>query len=84
MSPQLERLLKQSGSDVPEHKRILELNPNHAILAKMQTTFDANEEDPVLVEYAHLLHGQALLAEGSPLPDPVAFGKRVAELMVRN
>ncbi len=82
MSPQLERLLEASGQAMPKTKRIMELNPEHAVLAKLQTLYDANADDEAIVDYAHLLHGQALIAEGSPLPDPAGFAKRVAQLMV--
>lgn len=83
MTPGLQRLLEQSGQAAQKQKRILELNPDHPILGKMQGLFEGDAEDPVLADYAHLLHGQALIAEGSPLPDPAAFAKRVAELMTR-
>lgn len=85
LSPHFERLLKRAGQGegLPTSKRILELNPDHEILARMQTRFDADAEDAVLADYATLLFGQALLAEGSPLPDPVEFSQKVASLMVR-
>ncbi|MCB9550649.1 MAG: molecular chaperone HtpG [Myxococcales bacterium] len=83
MSPGLERLLEQSGQSTGKQKRILELNPDHPILAKMQARYAESPDDPRLADYAHLLHGQALIAEGSPLPDPAGFARRVAELMVR-
>ena len=81
--PGLERMLKQSGQTVPSQKRILELNPEHAVLGKLKTIFDENAEDARLADYAHLLHGQALIAEGTALPDPAGFAKRVTELMVQ-
>ncbi len=82
-SPQLERLLAQSQDTVPKQKRIMELNPTHPILAKLHDRFQQNKEDASLDEYAELLFGYGLLAEGSELPDPVTFNQRVAELMVR-
>ena len=82
MSPHLERMLRQAeGADLPTQKRILELNPKHAILEKLQSRFEANEDDPKLADYAHLLLGHSLLAEGSELPDPARFNGLVAELM---
>ncbi|MDA8017593.1 MAG: molecular chaperone HtpG [Thermoanaerobaculia bacterium] len=82
MSPHLERLLRQTeGADVPVQKRILELNPKHTILEKLQARFDENEDDPILADYAHLLFGHSLLAEGSELPDPSRFNQLVAQLM---
>lgn len=81
MSPQLERLLKAMNQPVPESKRILELNPNHAVVSTMQTLFESDPAAPKLAQYAELLYNQALLTEGSPLPDPLGFVKSVAELM---
>jgi molecular chaperone HtpG len=85
MSPRLERLLKatQGVSELPRQKRILEVNADHPILARMRARFEADANDPVLTDFARLLHGQALLAEGSPLPDPSGFAHLVTELMVR-
>ena len=85
MSPQLERLLQQQmGAGMGgKQKRIMELNPDHPIVSSMKKRFESDEKDPVLPEYAHLLLGQALLAEGSELSDPGGFSRRVAELMVR-
>ena len=84
LSPHLERLLKQMGQQTgPSQKRILEINPDHPVLAKMQALYAQDATSSRLNDYAHLLHGQALLSEGSPLPDPVAFSRRVAELMVK-
>ncbi len=82
-SPQLERLLAQSQDTMPKQKRIMELNPTHPILAKLHDRFQQDKEDASLDEYAELLFGYGLLAEGSELPDPVTFNQRVAELMVR-
>ncbi len=84
MSPQLEKLMKQArGESGPLQKRILELNPKHPILASLKARFVADAADPLLADYAELLLGQALLAEGSELSDPSRFSGLVAELMVR-
>jgi molecular chaperone HtpG len=83
MSVHMAQLLKQAGQEVPVPKRILELNASHPVLEKLQSLYDADAEDARVADYAHLLFGQALLAEGSPLPDPMGFGKRIIDLMVR-
>ncbi len=83
MSAHMERLFKSMNQDVPENKRILELNPKHSLVASMQKLFDADKASPELKKYAHLLYDQALLTEGSPIPDPLAFAKNVADLMVK-
>jgi molecular chaperone HtpG len=84
MSPQLEKLMKQArGETGPMQKRILELNPDHPILASLKARFEADADDSLLGDYAELLLGQALLAEGTELADPARFSGLVAELMVR-
>ncbi|OGK12209.1 MAG: molecular chaperone HtpG [Candidatus Riflebacteria bacterium GWC2_50_8] len=81
MTPHLEALLRASGKDVPQVKRTLELNPGHPLLGKMHEIFIKDKENSKISEYAELLYGQALLAEGGQLPDPSGFNRKVAELM---
>jgi molecular chaperone HtpG len=83
-SPQLERLLQKGKGGGPKQRRVLELNPNHEIFARLLRHHQTDNQDPRLSEYAELLYGYALLAEGSELPDPVRFNSLLAELMVRN
>ena len=80
-SPQMERLLQMSGGDLPKQKRIMELNPRHEIVAKMRERYQKDNADSKLSQYAQLLYGYALLAEGSDLPDPPQFNRLLAELM---
>jgi molecular chaperone HtpG len=80
-SPQLERLLRQGNLDMPKQKRIMELNPTHPILAKMQEQFVKDKDAAVLGDYAELLLGYGLIAEGSDLHDPVKFTQLVGQLM---
>ena len=83
MSAHMERMFKAMKQEVPISKRILELNPKHPLVASMQQLFDADKANSELPKYAHLLYDQALLTEGSPIPDPLAFAKNVADLMVK-
>ncbi|MCB9654799.1 MAG: molecular chaperone HtpG, partial [Deltaproteobacteria bacterium] len=83
MTPQMERILQQLGQDAPKVKRILEINPDHAIVTKLKKIFEADEKSSIIDDYAQLLYGQAILAEGSELPDPVKFARLVSDLMVR-
>src|SRR5579883_2870148 len=76
LGSQMERLLKAVGQTVTESKPILELNPEHTIIQKMREGL--NEER--LKEWTQLLYEQALLAEGSALPDPAAFVQRMNKL----
>jgi molecular chaperone HtpG len=82
-SPQLERLLQKGKGGGPKQRRIMEINPDHEIFAKMVERYKNDSQDKLIGEYAELLLGYALLAEGSELDDPTRFNKLVAELMLR-
>ena len=82
-SPQLERLLQKGKGGGPKQRRILELNPSHDVFVKMHERFKRDFEDDALGEYADLLFGYALLAEGSELPDPVKFNRHIVSVMLR-
>ncbi len=81
-TPRLERWLQET-QNIPKQKRIMELNPEHELLKKMQERFENDKDDPLLKAAADLLLGYAYLAEGSPLPDPVKFNNQVAEVMTQ-
>ena len=77
MAPHLAKLLRDAGQDVPEQKPTLEINPQHALLRRLQGEAD----DARATDLAHLLLEQAELAAGAPLPDPAAFLQRVNRLL---
>ena len=81
-SPQMEKLLQAGKGGGPKQRRILELNPKHPILEKLHERFDADKDDALLPDYADLLMGYALLAEGTELVDPVRFNQLVADVML--
>ena len=81
-SPQLERLLQKGKGGGPKQRWILELNPAHPILERLEERFRDRRDDPLIGDYGELLMGYALLAEGSELPDPVRFNQLLNELMV--
>jgi molecular chaperone HtpG len=85
MSPHLERLLRQTdaGLELPARKRVLELNSGHDVVTKLKARYAEDRRDPLLDDYAHLLLGYALLAEGSELPDPARFNRLLVDLMAR-
>ena len=83
MSPRVAEMLRQAGQDAPDVKPILELNAKHPLLSKLQELFEKDASDPLLGEYAELLYGQAVLAEGGSLDDPGAFSRKLADLMAR-
>jgi molecular chaperone HtpG len=74
MSTQMARLLKQAGQAAPETKPILEVNVEHALVKKLDTSVNFND-------LAHILFDQALLAEGGLPEDPAAYVKRVNALL---
>jgi len=83
ISPQLERLLEQAGQKPPKQKRILELNPEHDLLSRMNSLHIADDKEK-LSNYAQIVYGQALLAEGSSLPDPVRFNQLVTDVLTES
>ncbi len=75
VSGHLARLLKQSGQGAPKAEPILEINAEHALVKRLETSehFD---------DLANILFDQALLAEGGHLDDPAAYVKRVNALLL--
>ena len=80
MSARQAKVLREAGHDVPEQKRILELNAGHAVVQKLQGL----EDEARFADWSALLYDQALLAEGSLPTDPAAFSRRITELMAGN
>jgi len=74
MSMQLARMLKQAGQSAPEVKPVLEVNPEHTLVKKLDGSVHFHD-------LAHILFDQALLAEGGLPEDPAAYVKRVNALL---
>jgi molecular chaperone HtpG len=74
MSMQLARMLKQAGQKAPEVKPVLEVNPEHALVKKLDGSVHFHD-------LAQILFDQALLAEGGLPDDPAAYVKRVNALL---
>ncbi len=72
----LARLLKASGQKAPVSQPILEINPKHPVVLRLQA--EENKFD----DWASVLFDQALLAEGGQLDDPASFVKRINQLML--
>ncbi len=84
LDPQMEKLLKSMGQDVPSDKRILEINPRHQIFSAMNDLITKGGMGEILKEYIGLLYNQALLLEGSKVKDPATFAMTIAKLMLEN
>lgn len=82
LRPHLARMLRAAGQEPPEPERVLELDPGHPLFGSLVSLHAAPGGERRLGDFAELLHGQALLAEGSPLPDPARFAELVAGLML--
>ena len=78
MSLNLERLLKASGQHVPVVKPVLEINPSHPVVERLEQEADPDR----FSDWSQILFDQATLAEGGQLDDPAAFVKRLNELML--
>jgi molecular chaperone HtpG len=81
-SPQMERLLQKGKGGGPKQRRILELNPKHQLIAKIQERFKEDKASPIVPKFGKLLFGIALLSESSELPDVAEFNRLVVELMM--
>jgi len=72
----LERIMKAMGQDAPSTKPILELNPDHALVKKLDV------ESDLFAEWAQVLFDQAALSEGAQIKNPADYVKRVNRLLV--
>ncbi|MBW2504248.1 MAG: molecular chaperone HtpG [Deltaproteobacteria bacterium] len=81
LDPQMEKMFRAMGQNVPKGQRSLEVNPDHPLITKMQALFTADAKNERLKEYVDLLYDQALLLEGDRPRDPVAFAKTMSKLM---
>jgi molecular chaperone HtpG len=77
LSGNMARILKAAGQNAPESKPILEINPSHKLVKRLE----AETEDAKFSDLAHLVFDQALLAEGGQLNDPASFVKRMNNLI---
>ena len=84
LSIEMEKVLNQMPMDEKiQAERVLEINAKHGVLEALTKAF-AFEDDRVTVDkYTNLLYNQALLIEGLPVDDPVAFSNAICDLMVK-
>jgi len=84
MSAYMEKILKASGQKTPEQKRVLEVNINHPVMAKMKEIFETDTTNPVLKEYSELLFDIAVISEGGKLENPARFSRQLGDLMAKS
>jgi len=82
ISLEMEKVMaKAPGEGEIKSERVLEINPKHQVFSVLQAAHTEGDKDKV-AQYATLLYNQALLIEGMPIDDPIAFAKSIADLMV--
>ena len=78
MAMHMQRLLKEAGHDLPSSKPVLEINPDHPIVKKL----DAEKSKTKFADWSDILFDQALLAEGGQLDDPAGFVAKLNKMLV--
>ncbi len=78
MGAQMRRIMQAAGQEVPDSKPVLEVNPRHPLLEKL----DAEADEDRFADLAGIVFDQALLAEGGQLSDPAAYVRRLNELLL--
>ena len=82
ISLEMERIMAQmpDGGEAPKSERVLELNVKHPVFDVLKAAQEAGDADKVKL-YAEVLYNQALIVEGMPIDDPVAYANAVTKLM---
>lgn len=83
ISLSMEQAFAEANNPFFKAQRILEINPHHALFAKLQGLFEEDAKSDAFKEYCGMLYAQALLIEGIVPENPVDFANRVAALMAK-
>ncbi len=78
MAMHMQRILKEAGHDMPSSRPILEINPDHPIVKKL----DGEKAKKKFDDWSAILFDQALLAEGGQLEDPAGFVAKLNKMLV--
>ena len=74
----MQRILKEAGHELPSSKPVLEINPDHPIVQKL----DAEKSDELFSDWSDILFDQAMLAEGGQLEDPAGFVSKLNAMLI--
>jgi molecular chaperone HtpG len=77
MSRTMERILKEAGQHFPSSKPVFEINPGHALIAKL----NGESDEARFADLAQILFDQAVLSEGGQVEDPAAFVHKLNKLL---
>ncbi|MET8492358.1 molecular chaperone HtpG [Streptomyces cellulosae] len=83
LTPALESMYRAMGQEVPHSKRILELNPDHALVKGLNEAYTEREDRSELTDTAELLYTLAVVAEGGRPKDPARFVRLMADRLER-
>ncbi len=85
MTASMERMMRRYRQDgeMPESKRVLEVNPEHPLVQAVQALLAKDRGDARLEVAARLLYDQAVILEGSKMKEPLSFAKRLNEMLLR-
>jgi len=78
------KLLESMGQEVPDSKRILEINLKHPLMNKINKLYKLDPKSPKIGEYAKIVYDLALIEEGKKPIDTLSFVKKVAELLEKD
>ncbi len=79
MGAQMRRIMEAAGQPVPDSKPVLEINPRHPLVQRLDN--EADEER--FGDLAHIVFDQAVLAEGGQLEDPAVYVSRLNKLLLQ-
>ncbi|NEC53120.1 molecular chaperone HtpG [Actinospica acidiphila] len=83
LTPALESMYRAMGQEVPHSKRVLELNPDHALVKGLNEAYTEREDRSELADTAELLYTLAVVAEGGRPKDPARFVRLTADRLER-
>ncbi|CAL9280494.1 molecular chaperone HtpG [Streptomyces sp. SudanB66_2053] len=83
LTPALENMYRAMGQEVPRSKRVLELNPDHALVKGLNEAYGEREDRAELADTAELLYTLAVVAEGGRPKDPSRFVQLTADRLER-
>jgi len=82
MSSYMEKIMKSSGHDLPNSKRILEINMDHPVTEKLNDMFKENKDNEIIKEYIQIIFDMAVIGEGGKVENPGRFISKVGAMMV--
>lgn len=78
ISPQMRNFFRAMGQEVPEEKKVLEINPNHPLIKKAATDTEKGND---VAEWGAVLMGLASISDGEPVTDGKAFTEKLSKLL---